>query len=192
METRVEELEKKIGVVQTKLQKVMSRLDKLDLVDFEKLNGAMEHLLMIEDGLMNILRHLNISNHRTTTPSVEPVPKISNIALTVGEIDKGKAILEEQPTVEGETTDPPFMLNRQDTLPRKLELPIFEGNNPDGWLIRVELNGVSPAEILRATVVCLEGDALALYYYEESRRTFQGWPSRNYYQSASVHLISEI
>ena len=39
METRVEELEeKKIRVVQTELQKVMSRLDKLDPVDFEKLN----------------------------------------------------------------------------------------------------------------------------------------------------------
>ena len=25
-------------------------------------------------------------------------------------------------------------------------------------------------------MVCLEGDALAWYYYEESRRTFQGWP----------------
>ena len=117
METRVEELEEKIGVVQTELQKVLSKLDKLDLVDFEKLNGAMEHLLMIEDGLMNILRHLNISNHRTTTPSTEPVPEISNIASIVEVIDKGKAILEEQPTIKGETTDPPFMLNRQDTLP---------------------------------------------------------------------------
>ena len=34
METRVEELEEKRGVVQTELQKVMSRLDKLDMVDF--------------------------------------------------------------------------------------------------------------------------------------------------------------
>ena len=68
------------------------------------------------------------------------------------------------------------MLNWQDTLPQKLELLIFEGNNPNGWLIRAEryfeLNGVSLVERLGAAVVCLEGDALAWYYYKESRWTF--------------------
>ena len=54
MATIVEELEEKIGVIQIELQKVMSRLDKLDMVDFEKLNGVKERLSMIEDGLMNI------------------------------------------------------------------------------------------------------------------------------------------
>ena len=42
METRVEELEDKMGLVQIELQKVVTRLDKLDRLGFEKLNGAME------------------------------------------------------------------------------------------------------------------------------------------------------
>ena len=90
-------------------------------------------------------------------PSAELVPEISNIASMDEVIDKGKSILEEQQTIEGETIDPLFTLNRQDTLPRKLELSIFEGNNPNGWLIRAEryfeLNGVSSTERLRAAVV---------------------------------------
>ena len=87
---------------------------------------------MIENGLMNILCHLNIDNHRATTPSPEPIPKISNVALAAKVIDRSKEVLGEQPMVEGETTDPPFAPNRQETLPRKLELPIIEGNNLDG------------------------------------------------------------
>ena len=46
------------------------------------------------------------------------------------------------------------------TLPRKLELPIF-----DGWLFRAEryfeINRLTSAEKLRAVVVCLKGEALA-------------------------------
>ncbi|XP_010270441.1 PREDICTED: uncharacterized protein LOC104606771 [Nelumbo nucifera] len=66
-----------------------------------------------------------------------------------------------------------------DPLPRKLELPIFYGENPDGWLFRAEryfeINGLLPAECLRAAVVCLEGDALVWYYWEDGRRPFRSW-----------------
>ena len=61
MENWVEELEDKMGLIQTELQKVLTRLNKLDMLDFKKINGVMERLLMIEKGLMNILSHLNIS-----------------------------------------------------------------------------------------------------------------------------------
>ena len=42
METRVEELEDQMGLVQNELLKVVTRLDKLYRLDFEKFNGAME------------------------------------------------------------------------------------------------------------------------------------------------------
>ena len=48
----------------------------------------------------------------------------------------------------------------------------------DGWLFRAkryfEINRLTPAEKLRAAVVCLEGEALAWYYYEDGRRGFRG------------------
>ena len=94
METRVEELEDKMGLVQTKLQKVVTRLDKLDMLDFEKINGVKERLLMIEEGLMNILNHLNIGIQRNMTPSPKPVPEISHVALAAKVVNKGKAVLQ--------------------------------------------------------------------------------------------------
>ena len=62
-------------------------------------------------------------------------------------VNKGRAVLREYSMVEGETSSLSWALIRQEILPRKLELPNFEGNNLDGWLIRAEghfeLNGVS-------------------------------------------------
>ena len=107
-------------------------------------------------------------------------------------VNKGKAVLGERPMAKGETSDLPFTPIRQETLPRKLELPIFEGNNPDGWLIRAkryfEINGVVPTDRLQAAMVCVEGDALAWYYYEESRKTIRdGRNLRNHYWNVFVH-----
>ena len=34
-------------------------------------------------------------------------------------------------------------------------------------------------EKLRTTIVCLEGETLAWYYYEDGRRGFRGWSSQN-------------
>ncbi|XP_074324569.1 uncharacterized protein LOC141661456 [Apium graveolens] len=62
---------------------------------------------------------------------------------------------------------------------RQLELPVFEGVNPEGWLFRAEryfeLNNLSPTEKIRSAVICLEGEALSWYYYEDSRRPFCSW-----------------
>lgn len=49
METRVEELEDKMGFVEIRLQKVVTRLDKIDWLDLEKINGAMERLPVSEE-----------------------------------------------------------------------------------------------------------------------------------------------
>ena len=64
-------------------------------------------------------------------------------------------------------------------LPRRLELPIFEGNDPDGWIFRVEryfeINSLRADEKLRAVLVCMEGEALAWYNWEEGHHPFNGW-----------------
>ena len=55
----------------------------------------------------------------------------------------------------------------------------FVSNDPEGWLFRVEryfeINRLTPMEKLHAAVVCLEGEALAWYYFEDGRRGFRGW-----------------
>lgn len=47
---------------------------------------------------------------------------------------------------------------------RKLDMPVFDGTDPDGWILRVEryfgFYRLTEEEILDAVVVALEGDAL--------------------------------
>lgn len=47
---------------------------------------------------------------------------------------------------------------------RRLELPVFAGEDPSGWLFRVEryflVNTIVDQEKMEATMVCLEGRAL--------------------------------
>lgn len=50
---------------------------------------------------------------------------------------------------------------------RKLDLPVFEGNNPDGWILRAEryfsFYRLNEEEKLEAAVVGLDGEALLWY-----------------------------
>ena len=63
--------------------------------------------------------------------------------------------------------------------PRCLKLPIFEGSDPDGWIFRVEryfeINSLHADEKLRVVLVCMEGEALAWYNWEEGHHQFNGW-----------------
>ncbi|KAF3623546.1 putative upstream activation factor subunit spp27-like isoform X2 [Capsicum annuum] len=53
---------------------------------------------------------------------------------------------------------------REETRPRRLELPLFSSDNPYGWLNRAEryfhFNGIDDKEKLEAAAVCFEGRAL--------------------------------
>ncbi|KAL6527965.1 hypothetical protein OROHE_014915 [Orobanche hederae] len=62
---------------------------------------------------------------------------------------------------------------------RKLDMPIFDGNNPDGWILRAEryfqFYRLSEEEKLEAAVVGMEGDALLWYQWEHRRRPIRRW-----------------
>ncbi|CAH1440276.1 unnamed protein product [Lactuca virosa] len=57
---------------------------------------------------------------------------------------------------------------------RKLDMPLFDGENPDGWILRAEryfnFYKLSEADKLEAAVVALEGDALLWFQWEHNRR----------------------
>jgi len=63
---------------------------------------------------------------------------------------------------------------------RRLEMPIFSGEDPMGWLFRMEryftVNGVEEYEKMDAAVVCLEERTLKWYQWLETRQRVQGWP----------------
>lgn len=62
---------------------------------------------------------------------------------------------------------------------KKLDLPIFDGNNPDGWILRAEryfhFYRLGEEETMEAAVVSLDGDALLWYQFEHGRRPIRNW-----------------
>ncbi|PKU77286.1 hypothetical protein MA16_Dca016853 [Dendrobium catenatum] len=54
-----------------------------------------------------------------------------------------------------------------DTRSRKLKMPVFEGEDAQGWVYRVEryfsINGLTEGGKLMAAGLCLEGKALAWF-----------------------------
>ncbi|KAL5547693.1 hypothetical protein UlMin_002924 [Ulmus minor] len=62
---------------------------------------------------------------------------------------------------------------------KKLELPLFEGDDPFGWLFRADryftVNGIAEGEKVYAASVCLEGPALNWFQWVDSQTPFRSW-----------------
>ena len=62
---------------------------------------------------------------------------------------------------------------------RKLDMPIFNGETPEGWVFQAEryfhLNQLMEEEKQLAGVVCLDGDALTWFGWRETRKEFASW-----------------
>lgn len=56
---------------------------------------------------------------------------------------------------------------------RRLDMPLFDGTKPDRWIFRVEryfgVNKMTEEEKMDAAVVCLDGEALVWFKWEEKR-----------------------
>lgn len=63
---------------------------------------------------------------------------------------------------------------------RKIEMSLFEGSDPDGWILRVEkyftVCRLTEEEKVDVAVVAMEGDALKWYQWENGRTLVRSWP----------------
>ena len=61
-----------------------------------------------------------------------------------------------------------------DFRPLRMELPLFSGENPDGWVYRIEryflLTRMTETMMLETAIVSLDGDALTWFQWENQRR----------------------
>ena len=62
----------------------------------------------------------------------------------------------------------------QDFRPPRMELPLFSGDNPDGWVYKTEryflLMHLTEAQMLETAIIGLDGDALTWFQWENQRR----------------------
>ncbi|KAF4402326.1 hypothetical protein G4B88_003247 [Cannabis sativa] len=70
-------------------------------------------------------------------------------------------------------------VRRSEFTARKIELPVFSGDDPDEWTFRADryfgLQRLNPTEQLEAAVLCLEGAALRWFRWENSRQPINSW-----------------
>lgn len=90
--------------------------------------------------------------------------------------------------------------NRNNWRHKKLDMPLFDGTNPDGWILIVErffsFYGLTEAEKVEATVVALEGSALLWFQWEHRRRPIERWEQvkmllRRHFRSTSTGTLQE-
>ncbi|XP_062085608.1 uncharacterized protein LOC133791705 [Humulus lupulus] len=66
-----------------------------------------------------------------------------------------------------------------DFRPLRMELPLFSGENPNGWVYRIEryflLTRMTEAMMLETAIVSLDGDALTWCQWENQRRPITSW-----------------
>lgn len=62
---------------------------------------------------------------------------------------------------------------------RRVELPMFNGTDPDGWIFRAEryiaLQRFEEKEKVVIAGICMEGEALAWFHWADSRRPVLVW-----------------
>lgn len=62
---------------------------------------------------------------------------------------------------------------------KKLDMPLFDGSNPDSWIMRAEqyhdFYRLTDVEKVEVVVVVMEGDALFWYQWEHRRRPITQW-----------------
>ena len=69
--------------------------------------------------------------------------------------------------------------DRDDHLTRKLKIPLFDGEDVDSWVLRMdqyfEIATFTEEEKLRAVRMSFIGEALSWYRWERGRNQFQSW-----------------
>lgn len=80
------------------------------------------------------------------------------------------------PITEGSIS---FQDRRRDFHLHKLEMPLFDGSNPNRWLLKAEryfsLYRFTNEEKLEAAIISFEGDALLWYQWEHRKRLIVLW-----------------
>ncbi|XP_024027268.1 uncharacterized protein LOC112093319 [Morus notabilis] len=80
---------------------------------------------------------------------------------------------------ENRQETPPIPRGRAEHRGRRLEMPLFQGDDPQGWVFRADryfaVNDVEDEEKVMVASVCLEGQALGWFQCADAQNPFRSW-----------------
>ena len=162
---KTKKMDGRVEVVEEKVESVWEALGSM--------REGISKIPTIEQGKAEILTRLNeMSPNRgeleRSLTGVIGRPKSTAIGATPGHSNA------ERNEEEGDSSRD--FGGKVDNRNRRVEMPFFDGSNPDGWVSRAErffkINRIGEREKLDAVMVNMEGEALTWYQYEDGRRPF--------------------
>ncbi|CAA7053502.1 unnamed protein product [Microthlaspi erraticum] len=170
---RIEVLEKSIEEMRQQMGKlsVLDRLERhLDEVDRSKQKA--EEIVIGSVKLSSTGKQREEDDPGSATVVDQ---NVSSLLHTTTEVVTAKLEGDTVVTVSGE----PAKKDRNEPLTRKIEIPVFDGENAESWVLRVEqyfeMGDFSEEEKLRAVRMCFDEDALLWYRWERERNPFVSW-----------------
>ncbi|KAF4368185.1 hypothetical protein F8388_022818 [Cannabis sativa] len=143
---------------------------------FQQFLEAQDHARMVQEPVMD--NHEFFKNHlkHTPTSSHQNIYAVK-IVDTIMEIKKirGSRVLEGQGIDRGQSGHN----YRHEQRLKKLKVPNFDGNNPNGRVMQAErfftCHHYDEDKKIEAAFISLSGDALLWYQYENKKRTILSW-----------------
>lgn len=137
-------------------------------------------------------RKLETGKSKVTPETEEPISElilVGSVPLSSGISMIGTSSTPLKPADTGErgrlpqrsqnTFSEEYRRDRESMLTRKMKIPLFDGEDADSWILRVdqyfEIDDFTEEEKLRAVRICFEGEALAWYRWERDRNPFRNW-----------------
>lgn len=174
MDVRIEALEKSVPSLSASMVELKGDVEHLNNqvgLELGKMNQRLEASLALgrrelNDGLRLIEKMLKGSKLNSSSSPGEESGRMSTTSV------------EEQPEVENVNSEKMAVASVEGNY-RKLELPLFNGVDPDSWIFRAEryfrMNKLDDVERAVAAGVCMEGAALSWFQWEDGRRPMHNW-----------------
>lgn len=145
-----------------------------------RMDGRVDNLEGRISGVEQGIAHLDTEFTSLKELMVEALSEMKNNKRSE---ERGKMVIENSAsTSQGRNGGMDLTLGEAERDPMKykrLELPMFSGEDPLGWVFRVErffrMSNISAEEKLDAATVALEGKALSWFLWVESRRPWRNW-----------------
>ncbi|TXG60193.1 hypothetical protein EZV62_014766 [Acer yangbiense] len=156
MQSRMDTMEEVVVTVREDLQREVGTIKD----EIMAMNKRFDHLLQMQEEAARVAA----SSSGKGKESTSRVPTVGGPAIGVTHGSEGTSNVFE---------------HRRDFRFRKLEMPVFDGTNPDGWILKAEryfsLQRFNNEEKLEASVIGFEGDALLWYQWEHKKRPMFLW-----------------